>query len=225
MALLVAIARAVARLEIDHAHARPVGRALAELVVGPHLQEGHRHPLVEKGRQRILGGDHEVGRGGDRSRPPRTGRAPRRSRAAPGRRRPWWPRRHGSPIRALSGARGRSRSRGTEYPNGRSASSGWDSSAGGQGRSCQVKMCHKSKESTAELDVVAALVTRLTSGALGDAVLADLAVYRITGIGLAVGALGIGLFLDHELGTVPARLGRRLAGRAVLLHEGHLALA
>ena len=64
VALLVAVARAVARLEIDHAHARPVGRALAELVVGPHLQEGHRHPLVEKGRQGVLGGDHEVGLGG-----------------------------------------------------------------------------------------------------------------------------------------------------------------
>ena len=64
VALLVAIARAVARLEIDHAHARPVGRAFAELVVGPHLQERHRHPFVEKGRQRVLGGDHEVGIGG-----------------------------------------------------------------------------------------------------------------------------------------------------------------
>ena len=64
VALLVAIARAVARLEIDHAHPRPVGRAFAELVVRPHLQERHRHPLVEKGRQRVLGGDHEVGLGG-----------------------------------------------------------------------------------------------------------------------------------------------------------------
>ena len=64
VALLVAEALAVARLEIDHAHARPVGRALAELVVGPHLQERHRHPFVEKGRQRVLGGDHEVGLGG-----------------------------------------------------------------------------------------------------------------------------------------------------------------
>ncbi len=64
VALLVAIARAVARLEIDHAHPRPIGRTLAELVVRPRLQEGHGHPFVEKGRQRVLGGDHEIGLGG-----------------------------------------------------------------------------------------------------------------------------------------------------------------
>src|SRR5262249_51393969 len=64
MALLVAVARAVARFEIDHPYARPVGRALAELVVGPHLQEGHRYPLVQEGSQRVLGGDDEVWLGG-----------------------------------------------------------------------------------------------------------------------------------------------------------------
>ena len=64
VALFVAIARTVARFEIDHAHARPVGRTFAELVVRPYLQEGHRHPLVEERCQRILGGDHEIGFGG-----------------------------------------------------------------------------------------------------------------------------------------------------------------
>src|SRR5215475_14455183 len=47
----------------------------------------------------------------------------------------------------------------------------------------------------------------------------------IAGIGAPIAALGIGLFLDHQLGAVPARFGRRLAGRAVLLDEGNLALA
>src|SRR5260221_5604872 len=82
-----------------------------------------------------------------------------------------------------------------------------------------------SRGSTAELHVIASLVAGLAARALGLPVLADLAIDRIAGIGLAVGALGIGLFLDHQLGAVPARLGRRLAGRAVLLHEGDLALA
>src|SRR5258708_17729222 len=79
--------------------------------------------------------------------------------------------------------------------------------------------------STAYLDVVAAFVAGLAAGALGLAIGADLAIDRIAGVGAAVGALGIGLFLDHEPGAVPARLGRRLAGGAVLLHEGDLALA
>src|SRR5215471_11524656 len=80
-------------------------------------------------------------------------------------------------------------------------------------------------QSTAELDIVAAIVTGLASLALGGAVLANLAIHDIAGVSLAVGAGGIGLFLDHELGAVPFGLGRCLAGRAVLLHEGHLAFA
>src|SRR5262245_59046696 len=80
-------------------------------------------------------------------------------------------------------------------------------------------------KSTANLHVVAALATGLAALALGHAVLVDLAVYDIARIGTAVGALGIGLLLDHEFATVPARLGRRLAGRAVALHKAHLPLA
>src|SRR5215510_14685978 len=80
-------------------------------------------------------------------------------------------------------------------------------------------------QSTAELDIVAAIVTGLAPLALGRAVLANLAIHAIAGVGLAVGARGIGFFLDHELGAVPLGLGRRFTGRAVLLHEGHLALA
>jgi hypothetical protein len=64
VALLVAEAFAIARLEVDDADARPVGRAFAELVVGPHLQERHRHPFVDEGRERILGSDDEIGLGG-----------------------------------------------------------------------------------------------------------------------------------------------------------------
>src|SRR5882724_7800201 len=86
-------------------------------------------------------------------------------------------------------------------------------------------MCPKSMESTANLHVVAALVAGLAALALGYAILVDLAVHDIARIGPAVGAFGIGLFLDHEFATVPARLGWRLAGRAVLLHEAHLALS
>src|SRR4029077_15363234 len=124
------------------------------------------------------------------------------------------------------GARDRSRNRGTECRSGRSASSGWGSSAGGQGRSCQdVKLCTKCKESTANLHVIAALVAGLTAVAFGHAVGADLAIDRIAGIGATVSAFGIGLLLDHQLGAVPARLVRRFAGRAVLLHERNLALA
>src|SRR5262245_20611461 len=83
----------------------------------------------------------------------------------------------------------------------------------------------KCKESTADLHVVAALVTGLAALALGDAVGADLAIDDVAGIGAAIGAFGIGLFLDHQFGTVPTRLGRGLADRAVLLDEGDLALA
>src|SRR5258708_2348773 len=79
--------------------------------------------------------------------------------------------------------------------------------------------------STAYLHVVAAFVARLAAGAFGLAIGADLAIDRVAGVGAAVGALGIGFFLDHELGTVPARLGGRLASGAVLLHEGDLAFA
>src|SRR5215831_5417768 len=80
-------------------------------------------------------------------------------------------------------------------------------------------------KSAANLHVVAALVAGLAALALGDAVLVDLAVHDIARIGAAVGALGIGLLLDHEFATVPARLGRRFTGRAVVLHEAHLAVA
>src|SRR4051812_23929459 len=82
-----------------------------------------------------------------------------------------------------------------------------------------------SGKSTANLDVVTALVARLAPFALGDAVLVDLAIDRVARVSVAVRAFGIGLLLDHQLARVPARLGRRLAGRAVLLHEGDLALA
>src|SRR6185503_228736 len=61
--------------------------------------------------------------------------------------------------------------------------------------------------------------------ALGDAILVDFAIDRVAGIGVAVAALGIGFLLDHQLAVVPARLGRCLAGRAAVLHEGDLALA
>src|SRR5262249_16380662 len=44
-------------------------------------------------------------------------------------------------------------------------------------------------------------------------------------IGTAVSAFGICLLLDHEFATVPACLRWCFTGRAVLLHEAHLALA
>src|SRR6202000_2129976 len=68
-------------------------------------------------------------------------------------------------------------------------------------------------------------IAGLAAAALGRAVRADGAIHDVAGVGLAVAALGIGFLLDHQLVLVPARLGRRLAGRAVLLHEAHLALA
>src|SRR5437660_10159386 len=80
-------------------------------------------------------------------------------------------------------------------------------------------------KSAANLHVVAALIARLAALALGHAILVDLAVYDVTGIGTAVGAFGVGLLLDHEFATVPARLGRRFTGRAVMLNKAHLAPA
>src|SRR6185437_6150635 len=80
-------------------------------------------------------------------------------------------------------------------------------------------------ELMANLHVIALGVAGLAALALGRAVGADLAFDDVAGVGPAVGALRIGLLLDHQLAVVPARLGRRLAGRAVLLHEAHLALA
>src|SRR4029077_16659657 len=125
-----------------------------------------------------------------------------------------------------SSARDRSRNRGTGCRSGQSASSGWGSSAGRRGRACyNVGLCTKSRDSTANLHVIAARVAGLAAVAFGNAVGADLAIDRVAGIGAPVGALGIGLFLDHQLGAVPARLGRRFAGGAVLLDERNLALA
>ena len=114
----------------------------------------------------------------------------------------------------------RSRNRGTGCQSARSASSGWDSSAGGQGRSWN--LCGKGAserhmaESAADLDIIGALVAWLAALALGSTVLVDFAVDRVAGIGAAVAALGIGFLLDHQLAAVPARLGGRLAGGAVL---------
>src|SRR5687767_7602134 len=82
-----------------------------------------------------------------------------------------------------------------------------------------------SGKSTADLDIIAARVARLAALALGNAVLVDLAVDRVARVGAAIGAFGIGFLLDHQLAAVPPCLGRRLTGRAVLLHEGNLALA
>src|SRR5476651_1677144 len=79
--------------------------------------------------------------------------------------------------------------------------------------------------SVADLHVVAFSVAGLAALALGGAVGADVAVHDITCIGLAVAAGGVSLFFDHQLAVVPARFGRRLAARAVLLDEAHLALA
>src|SRR5471032_1156215 len=79
--------------------------------------------------------------------------------------------------------------------------------------------------SMANLHVIAFRVARLAALAFGSAVRADLAVHDVAGVGLAVAARRVGLLLDHELAVIPARLGRSLAARAVLLHEAHLALA
>src|SRR5476651_2852595 len=79
--------------------------------------------------------------------------------------------------------------------------------------------------SMANLHVIAFGVAGLAAFALGSAVGADLAVHDVAGVGLAVAARRVGLLLDHQLAVVPARLGRGLAARAVLLHEAHLALA
>src|SRR5471030_125647 len=79
--------------------------------------------------------------------------------------------------------------------------------------------------SMANLHVIAFGVAGLAAFALGSTVGADLALHDVAGIGLAVAAGRVGLLLDHQLAVVPARLGRSLAARAVLLHEAHLALA
>src|SRR5471032_1959474 len=79
--------------------------------------------------------------------------------------------------------------------------------------------------SMANLHVIAFGVARLAALALGSTVGADLAVHDVAGVGLAVAAGRVGLLLDHQLAVIPARLGRSLAARAVLLHEAHLALA
>ena len=142
MALLVAIARAVARASRSTTRiARPVGWSLAELVVGSDLQEGHRHPLVEEGRQGVLPVTTRLGSAARRRPFSTTSYSPRTwSKSS-------WARSsttlfaaaYGSPVPAHS-AHGSNRGRGTECPNGRSASSGWDSSAGGQGRHVRVEM-------------------------------------------------------------------------------------
>src|ERR1700744_3901061 len=81
------------------------------------------------------------------------------------------------------------------------------------------------RRSASNLHVVAALVAWLASLALRDAIGTDVAIDDVAGISMAVAALGVRLLFDHQLAIVPARLGRRLAGRAVLLREAHLALA
>src|SRR5476649_1693062 len=80
-------------------------------------------------------------------------------------------------------------------------------------------------DSMPNLHVIAFGVAGLAALALGSTVRADLAVHDVAGVGLAVAARRVGLLLDHQLAVVPARLGRSLAARAVLLHEAHLALA
>src|SRR5471030_274871 len=77
--------------------------------------------------------------------------------------------------------------------------------------------------SMANLHVIAFGVAGLAALALGSTVRADLAVHDVAGVGLAVAARRVGLLLDHQLAVIPARLGRSLAARAVLLHEAALA--
>src|SRR5579864_6267571 len=80
-------------------------------------------------------------------------------------------------------------------------------------------------KSAADLHVVAALVAGLAAVALGHARLVDLAFDDVAGVSPPVAAPGIGFLLDHQFAAVPARLGRRLAGGTIALHEAYLALA
>ena len=229
IALFVAVARAVAALQVDHAHARPIGRTFAELAVRAHLQEGDGNPLVKKRCQGILGGNHEVGLGGT---------TPTRFDhfvlAAAFVELELYQVVHGGAGRGIMEAPfAHLEARGIE-----SEVEELNARAGDQGRRAGIarqagEVAHvmllwlsvQSRDSAADLHLIAARVAGLAALALGHAVGVHFAIDRVAGVGLAVGALGICLLLDHQLAVVPACFSRRLAGGAVLLHEVHFALA